>query len=170
MSYNTLHVPLSIGTWSCELVPASDYCSPSGKQLWFMEGDELEQLKDDRQTFDQYFRPNYDFRFLIRTEIDAISSFVRDHLNLAHWDLPTDNAGIERILRQSVKDGRMAPIVNRERRTPHCGGRSCQAVAVQHCSPYLMADCRRRSAARRRRANMRAVAAVMDRTGSALPL
>lgn len=99
-------------------MPASNYCSPSGKQLWSIEGDELEQLKDDRQTFDQYFRPNYDFRFLIRIEIDAISSFMRDHLNLAHWELPTDNASIECILRQSVKDGRMVPIVNRERRTP----------------------------------------------------
>jgi hypothetical protein len=118
MSYNALYVPLDIGTWSCKLLLANEYRSPSGDWLCFMKDDELKQLEADRRTFDLYFRPNYDFRSLIRSGVDAICTFIRDHLNVPHWDLPTDNAGIERILRQSVKDRRLIPVVDRERRSP----------------------------------------------------
>ncbi|CAB3772945.1 hypothetical protein [Paraburkholderia humisilvae] len=118
MSYNGLHVPLDIGTWNCILVPANEYRSPSGDWLCFVKGDELQQLEADRRAFDLYFRPNYDFRSLIRGEIEAIRSFVRDLLKVAHWNLPTDNARIERMLKQSVRDGRVVPIVDRERRSP----------------------------------------------------
>ncbi|TKC86908.1 hypothetical protein FAZ69_19965 [Trinickia terrae] len=114
-SYNSLYVPLDIGTWSCELVPANEYRSPSGNWLPFMKGDELKQLEDDRRTFDRYFRPNYDFRQLIATDIDAVRSFMRDQLNVVHWEMPTNNAGIERILKHAVRDGWLVPVVNRDR-------------------------------------------------------
>ncbi|CAB3755501.1 hypothetical protein [Paraburkholderia solisilvae] len=116
MSYNALYVPLDIGTWSCKLLPTSEYRSPSGEWLNLIKGEELHQLEEDRRAFDLYFRPNYDFRSLIRSDIDAICSFIRDQLALAHWDLPTDNAGMERILKQSVRDRRLIPVVNRDQR------------------------------------------------------
>ena len=94
MSYSSLYVPLDIGTWNCELLPARDYRSPSGGQLPFVKSDELRQIEDDRSTFERYFRPNYDFRRPITADIDAICSFLRDCLNLAHWNVPTDNDGI----------------------------------------------------------------------------
>ncbi|EDT41893.1 hypothetical protein BamMEX5DRAFT_2346 [Burkholderia ambifaria MEX-5] len=72
------------------------------------------QIEDDRRTFDRYFRPNHDFRKLIARDIDAITSFLYDHLNVVAWDLPKDNAGIERVLKQAVVDGRLVPIVNRD--------------------------------------------------------
>ena len=51
---------------------------------------------------------------MVARDIDAITSFLCDHLNVAHWDLPTDNAGIERALKQAVEDGKLVPVVNRE--------------------------------------------------------
>lgn len=119
MSYNALHVPLDIGTWSCELILAREYYSLGGG-FWdpFASSDKRReqerQIEDDCLTFDLYFRPDYDFRFLIRTEIDAITSFLSDHLNVAHWNLPTNNAGIERALKQAVADGKLVPIINRD--------------------------------------------------------
>ncbi|CAG9254019.1 hypothetical protein BDI4_40080 [Burkholderia diffusa] len=35
-------------------------------------------------------------------------------LNVAHWNLPTDNAGVERVLRRAVSNGDPVPIVNRD--------------------------------------------------------
>ena len=116
MSYNGLTVPLDYGTWCCELVPASDYEGAGGGRLPFLSAGERRQLEEDCRTFDLYFRPNYDFRRTITTDIDAIRSFMRDFLNTVHWNLPTDNAGIERILKRAVADGRLMPTVNRERR------------------------------------------------------
>lgn len=117
MSYDSLTVPLDIGTWSCELVPVDDYRSPAGDWLRFVSGSELKQIEDDRRTFGRYFRPNYDFRRTIRTDVDAIRSFLGQHLNMAHWNLPTDNSGIERALKRAVSEGRLVPIVERDRRT-----------------------------------------------------
>jgi hypothetical protein len=42
---------------------------------------------------------------------------VSHTLNLAHWNLPTDNKSIERILRQAVEDRRLVPVVHRDRRS-----------------------------------------------------
>lgn len=123
MSYNSLHVPLDIGTWQCTLVLTKEYFSLGGG-FWepFADWDERKKqerlIEDERRTFDRYFRPSYDFRRLIATDIDAIRSFLSDHLNVAHWNLPTDNAGIERALKQAVADGKLMPIVDRDRRTP----------------------------------------------------
>lgn len=118
MSYNGLAVPLDRGTWSCELVPAAGYRSPSGVPMRFISGDELKLLEDDSRTFTRCFRPRYDFRQTVTTDIDAIRSFMRDHLNVAHWNQPTDNAGIEHILKQAVADGRLVPVIDRDRRIP----------------------------------------------------
>jgi hypothetical protein len=122
MSYNSLHVPLDIGTWQCKLVLAREFYSLSGG-FWdpFAESDERterkRQIEDDRCAFDRYFRPNYDFRRLITPDIDAICSFLSHHLNVAHWNLPTDNASIERALKQAVCDGLIVPVINRDWRS-----------------------------------------------------
>lgn len=99
-------------------MPASDYRGAEGSRLPFLSADECRQLEDDCSTFERYFRPNYDFRLFIATDIDAIRTFIRDKLNLAHWNQPSDNAGIARILKRAVWDGRIVPIVDRDRRTP----------------------------------------------------
>lgn len=122
MDYNRLHVPLDIGTWQCALVLAMEYYSLGGGFCApLMDRDKRKeqerQTEEDRRTFDRYFRPNYDFRRLIATDIDAIRSFLSQHLNVAHWNLPTDNAGIERALKQAVVDGKLVPIVNRDWRS-----------------------------------------------------
>lgn len=118
-SFNSLTVPLDIGTWQCELVLSSEFYN-----LWnstwdrFASSDKRaeqeRQIEDDCRAFDLYFRPSYDFRRLIKWDIDAITSFLGDHLNVAHWNLPIDNAGIERALKQAVADGKLVPIVNRD--------------------------------------------------------
>ncbi|MEX3693329.1 hypothetical protein AB3X91_19330 [Paraburkholderia sp. BR14263] len=121
MGFNSLYVPLDIGTWHCELVPASELYHGWGyRRLWdpfadYEKRQEMErQIEKDARAFDLYFRPDYDFRRLIATDINAIRSCLSDHLNVVHWDLPTDNAGIERLLKQAVRDGRLVPIVNRD--------------------------------------------------------
>lgn len=118
LSYNSICVPLANGTWGCELVPASDFRSPSGHSPSFIGGDELKQLDEDRRTFERYFRPDYDFRRTITADIDAICRFMRDQLRVvSQWDIPRDNADIERILIQAVKDGHIIPVVDYDRRT-----------------------------------------------------
>jgi hypothetical protein len=146
-SYNSLTVPLDIGTWECTLLLRSEY----DQQTWWRQSarerdrrsqsewnaprwrrngsvfdrdddpDAADQRRrdEDQRAFLQYFRPNYDFRQLIATDIRAITSFLSHHLNVPHWDLPTDNAGIERQLKQAVKDNKLVPVVNRDyRNTP----------------------------------------------------
>jgi hypothetical protein len=122
MSYNSLYVPLGIGTWSCELVPAGEFFRLSGGYFDHFTGYEERrkqerQIEDDRETFDRYFAPDYDFRQTIATDIDAIRSFMRHHLNVANWNLPTSNAAIARTLNRAVRDGCLVPVVDRERRT-----------------------------------------------------
>ncbi|RAR58688.1 hypothetical protein C7401_1122 [Paraburkholderia unamae] len=118
MSYNGLTVPLDCGAWNCELVPAVEYRSPSGVPLRFISGDELKALEDANRTFVRHFRPGYDFRRTIAADIDALRSFLRDHLSFAYWNQPTDNPGIERILKQAVVDGRVVPVIDRDRLIP----------------------------------------------------
>jgi hypothetical protein len=122
MSYNALHVPLDIGTWQCTLVLAKEYYR-HGSGYWGAFADldtrrERErEIEDDRRAFDRYFRPRYDFRRTIAPDIDAIRSFLSDQLNAVHWDLPTDNAGIERALKQALRDGMLVPVINRDWRS-----------------------------------------------------
>lgn len=119
LSYNCICVPLDNGMWSCELVAANDYRSPSGQSLPFIKGNELRQLDEDRRTFERHFHPRYDFRRTITADIDAVRSFMRDHLRVvSQWDIPKNNAGIERLLKQAVTDKRIVPVVDHDRRTP----------------------------------------------------
>ncbi|MEM5387047.1 hypothetical protein VSR68_26115 [Paraburkholderia phymatum] len=122
MSYNTLHLPLDIGTWQCKLVPAREFYRLSGGYVdrfadWDARREREREIEDDKRTFDRHFRPNYDFRRTIARDIDAIRSFLSDQLNLVHWNLPSDNKGIERALKQAVRDGMLVPVINRDWRS-----------------------------------------------------
>lgn len=46
--------------------------------------------------------------------MSIIQTFLRDVLDMAHWNLPVDNEGIERTLRDAVASGRLVPVINRE--------------------------------------------------------
>ncbi|RKT26538.1 hypothetical protein B0G69_2291 [Paraburkholderia sp. RAU2J] len=139
MSWNTLEIPLECG-WQCTLHPASQYHSMErerrsrlswdrdsrrsrGGSSSFMsddrrdeEEDARRQLEQDQRDFNRYFRPRLDLRTITGGQaLRAIQTYARDALNLAHWNLPTDNAGIERVLRQAVADERLVPVVHRDR-------------------------------------------------------
>src|SRR6185437_14277875 len=74
-----------------------------------------QQLAEDRRTFAGYFRPDLDLRTITGgNALREIQIFVRDFLNLAHWNLPTDNASIKRTLSNAVADGTLIPVVNYE--------------------------------------------------------
>ncbi|WP_235850953.1 hypothetical protein [Paraburkholderia piptadeniae] len=84
-------MPLDIGTWQCKLVPAREFYSLSGGYVdrfadWDTRREREREIEDDKRTFDRHFRPGYDFRRTIAPDIDAIRSFLRDHLNVVHWD------------------------------------------------------------------------------------
>lgn len=113
--WNTLAVPLETG-WQCTLVLASEYRSQSGEWLVFMRHRELKQIEEDRQDFDRYFRPRGDLRTASgAAALRTIQSFLRESLNVAHWDLPADNAEVQRMLREAVAAWRLVPDINRER-------------------------------------------------------
>ncbi|NML98414.1 hypothetical protein HHL24_10670 [Paraburkholderia sp. RP-4-7] len=110
--WNTLSVPLENG-WQCTLVPTSDYRTQSGNWLIFGTDDEREEIKQARRDFDRYFRPRSDMRTVSGgAELREIQSFLRDTLNVVHRNLPSDNAGVERMLREAVADGRLVPVLN----------------------------------------------------------
>lgn len=113
--WNTLSVPLETGL-QCTLVLADQYGSSSGDGLRFIRNDrELRELEEERQDFDRYFRPRGDLRTVSGgAALRTIQSFLNESLNVAHWNLPADNAGVERMLRKAVADGRLVPVVNRE--------------------------------------------------------
>ncbi|MBB5407936.1 hypothetical protein HDG34_001868 [Paraburkholderia sp. HC6.4b] len=139
MPWNSLEIPLEC-SWQCTLHAASQYHSmererrsslfwdrdSSRSRGWssFMrddrrdEEDARRQLEQDRRDFDRYFRPRLDLRTITGGQaLREIQIYVRDALGLAHWNLPTDNASIERVLRQAVNDGRLVPVVHRDRRS-----------------------------------------------------
>ncbi|MBB5468547.1 hypothetical protein HDG32_004677 [Paraburkholderia sp. CI2] len=140
MPWNTLEIPLEC-SWQCTLHAASQ-ChgmererrsslfwdrDSSRSRDWssFMrddrrdeEEDARRQLEQDRKDFDRYFRSRWDLRTITGGQaLREIQTYVRDALGLPHWNLPTDNASIERVLRQAVKDGRLVPVVHRDRRS-----------------------------------------------------
>jgi hypothetical protein len=115
--WNTLSVPLKNG-WQCTLVLASEYGSPSGNRMPFTKGEGRERIEHDRRDFDCHFRPRSDLRTVSgAAELNEIRSFLRDTLNVVHWNQPTDNPGVERALRDMVSSGRLVPVVNREWRS-----------------------------------------------------
>ncbi|WP_242665915.1 hypothetical protein [Paraburkholderia ginsengiterrae] len=74
-----------------------------------------QQLAEDRRIFAGYFRPNLDLRSITgENALRTIQTYARNFLNLAHWNLPTDNAGIRKLLCDAVACGRLVPVVNRE--------------------------------------------------------
>jgi hypothetical protein len=119
-SYNSLIVPLDIGTWECELLLSREY----RERKWWRNSDgkgeeDGRQLEKDDRAFDLYFRPNYDIHSVTgQAALREIQSFPGHHLSIARSKLPTDNAGIERVLRQAVRDGTLMPVVNRDYPAP----------------------------------------------------
>ncbi|WP_227246564.1 hypothetical protein [Paraburkholderia caribensis] len=131
MQWNTLDVPLENG-WKCRLHPVWQYRRLArelrGAELY---GGSVSRTRDgsssltiddrqrelDRRDFDLHFRPRPDLRTVTgKRELDVIRSFLRDLLDVAHWNLPADNEGIEKALREAVASGRLVPVIDRERR------------------------------------------------------
>ncbi|MDR6380476.1 hypothetical protein [Paraburkholderia caribensis] len=131
MQWNTLDVPLENG-WKCRLYPARQYRRLArelrGAELY---GGSVSRTRDgsasftiddrqrelDRRDFDLHFRPRPDLRTVTgKRELDVIRSFLRDLLDVAHWNRPADNEGIEKALREAVASGRLVPVIDRERR------------------------------------------------------
>ena len=97
----------------CTLVPTSDYRTHHN-WLIFGTDDEREEIEQAGRDFDRYFRPRSDMRTVSGgAELREIQSFLRDTLKVVHWNPPSDNAGVERILREAVADGRLVPVLNR---------------------------------------------------------
>ena len=116
MHYNSPYVPLENG-WHCILVPPRDYRSPSGDTLWFMnDDDERRQLAQDRRDFHRHFRPTFGSTLSVtdQSTLSEIQGYLRDLLSVVPWDLPTDGAGVERILRDAVTSERLVPIIKRD--------------------------------------------------------
>lgn len=112
--WNTLSVPLINGT-QCTLVPACDYRTSSGEWLTFGKDSERKQVEQDRWEFDRFFRPGWDMRTVSGgAELREVRAFLSDALNLPHWNLPADNHGVERILRNAVGVRRLVPVIKRE--------------------------------------------------------
>ncbi|WP_201699476.1 hypothetical protein [Paraburkholderia hiiakae] len=73
-------------------------------ELW--EQDRLRQLADDRAAFARHFRPRWDLRSITGAKaLRDLQTFVRDSLNLAYWNLPTDNAEVKKLLDNAVASG-----------------------------------------------------------------
>ncbi|WP_343654644.1 hypothetical protein [Paraburkholderia caribensis] len=81
------------------------------------EEEARKQRERDKRDFDLYFRLCSDLRTATgNRELDVIRSFLRDLLDVVHWNLPADNEGIEKALREAVASGRLVPVIDRERR------------------------------------------------------
>ncbi|QGZ60124.1 hypothetical protein [Paraburkholderia acidiphila] len=94
--------------WSWNALPEVDK-----GELW--EKDRLRQLTQDRAAFARHFRPNWDLHTITGEKaLREVQAFVRDKLKLAHWNLPTDNAGVRKLLCDAVASGRLVPVINRD--------------------------------------------------------
>ncbi|WP_322094381.1 hypothetical protein [Paraburkholderia bannensis] len=81
------------------------------------ERDRLRQLAVDQAAFARHFRPDWDLRSITGEKaLCDVRAFVRDRLKLAHWNLPTDNAAVKKVLSDAVASGQLVPVVNREYR------------------------------------------------------
>jgi hypothetical protein len=82
-------------------------------ELW--DEARLRQLAEDQASFARLFRPAWNLRTISGGKaLRDIKRFLRDSLNIAHWNMPKDNAGIRRILCEAVADGRLIPIIDRD--------------------------------------------------------
>lgn len=85
------------------------------RRLW--EEDTKNQLADDRKDFVRNFRLALDLRTITGgNALTAIQSFVRDTLNVAHWNYPTDNEGVQRMLCDAVASEKLIAVIDREYR------------------------------------------------------
>jgi hypothetical protein len=76
---------------------------------------ERRQRAQDRRDFDTCFRPDWDLRTVTGVaDLEEIRSFLGDVLYVPHWNLPTDNEGIEQTLRESVASGQLVPMIDRD--------------------------------------------------------
>lgn len=68
------------------------------------EDDVKRQLADDRRAFTYCFHPRWDLRSITGgNALHEVQIFLRDALGVAHWNQPTDNAGIRRMLCDSFQ-------------------------------------------------------------------
>ncbi|WP_244813606.1 hypothetical protein [Caballeronia sp. Lep1P3] len=80
-----------------------------GSELWMTN-----RLKLDRDDFIQWFDVRIDERESRGSyESDHYMRFLRDRLRLSRWNMPVDGAGIARILKDAVRDGRLIAVMNR---------------------------------------------------------
>ncbi|HEV3429506.1 MAG TPA: hypothetical protein VG320_16655 [Paraburkholderia sp.] len=97
-------------SWSPDTWPSSD-----ANQGASWEKARIKQLADDKAAFARHFRPNWDLRTISGARaLRDVKVFVRDQLNVAHWNQPTDNAALKKLLCDAVATGRLVPVVNRE--------------------------------------------------------
>jgi hypothetical protein len=83
------------------------------RNQWKEDADK--QLAEDQRAFARSFRPAWDLRTITGgNALSDIQSFVRDALNVAHWNQPTDNADVQRMLCDAVANEKLIPVVNRE--------------------------------------------------------
>lgn len=79
------------------------------------EKSRVRQLADDQAAFARLFRPAWDLRTITGgNALRDVKTFLRDSLNIAHWNMPKDNDDIRRMLCKSVADIRLIPIINRD--------------------------------------------------------
>lgn len=119
--------------WGCRDMSARRLYPHAGRERWpppwsASEPDEKEkhrkwkddvqrQLADDRRAFARHFRPDWDLRTATgENALHTVHTFLRDALGTAHWNQPTDNAGVRQMLCEAVANKRLIPVVNREYR------------------------------------------------------
>jgi hypothetical protein len=79
------------------------------------ERNRIRQLADDQADFARFFRPAWDLRTMTGGDaLRDIKTFLRDSLNIVHWNMPEEDADIRRILCKAVADARLIPIIDRE--------------------------------------------------------
>ncbi|WP_052409639.1 hypothetical protein [Paraburkholderia oxyphila] len=84
-------------------------------ELW--EKDRLRQLADDRAAFARHFRPRWDLHTITGDDnLRHVQRFRSATLDVVHWEQPTDNESVERMLCEAVASGRLVPVVNHEYR------------------------------------------------------
>ena len=123
----------TIMQWGCRDMTARRLYPQAGRDRWpppwnasepgeeekhrKWKDDVQRQLADDRRAFARYFRPDWDLRTATGVNaLHAIQTFLRDALGTVHWDQPTNNAGVRRMLCKTVANKRLIPVVNREYR------------------------------------------------------
>ncbi|KXU87326.1 hypothetical protein CR51_35430 [Caballeronia megalochromosomata] len=91
-----------------------------GWSSWHDDDDDSEESMNERMARDkhdflQMFNVRIDRReAYMSREFTAYVKFIRERLRLSAFDLPVDGAGITRVLKRAVSDGRLIPAINRD--------------------------------------------------------